>query len=97
MMAIPFVAVEGQCFPTFEDWVNTASLSLTSHPDYLNTETDGFKKGWRGHHFTATCFDQKGRRCKSGSDFMLARDEGAFPVWWVWPDQIAELIMMPKP
>jgi hypothetical protein len=44
-------------------------------------------------HFTALCFDQKGRRCENGGDMKRADDDGSFPVWWVWPDQIAELIM----
>jgi hypothetical protein len=31
----------------------------------------------------AACYDAKGRRCLIGKDFMLARDEGAFPVrYW---------------
>lgn len=28
----------------------------------------------------AACYDAKGRRCRIGKDFMLARDENAFPV-----------------
>lgn len=28
------------------------------------------------------CFDAKGRRCRIGGDFMRARDEGAFPVYY---------------
>lgn len=45
-----------------------------------------------GHHFTAMCFDSLGRRIRNGGDFQRAEDEGAFPVWWVWPDQIPELV-----
>ena len=35
----------------------------------------------------AVCFDARGRRCYQGSDFMRARDEGAFPVrYWIPSD-----------
>jgi len=87
----PFVPVDGQSFDTFQRWVNKASSWLTSHPDFRNTE-HGDGKGWRGHHFTALCFDQRGRRCLNGGDFQRAHDEGEFPVWWIWPDQIAPLL-----
>ena len=87
-----FVAIAGQSFYSHQDWVNRASKVLTCHPMYRNTEHPK-KVGWQGSHFTALCFDQKGRRCKSGEDMRIAHEEGAFPVWWVWPDQIAALIM----
>lgn len=88
----PFVAVEGQSFASHQHWVNYATRRLTAHPEYNNTE-HGQTKGWRGAHFTTLCFDQKGRRVCNGADFKRAEEEGAFPVWWVWPDQIAALIM----
>lgn len=88
-----YVAIKGQSFCVLQDWVNRASRALTSHPEYRNTEHSGPAKGWRGPHFTALCFDQKGRRCRNGGDFQRAHDEDAFPVWWVWPDQIAGLLM----
>ena len=88
----PFVPVEGQCFTSHQQWVNNASSWLTRHPQFNNTE-HGKGAGWRGKHFTALCFDQKGRRVRQGSDFQRAHDEDAFPVWWVWPDQIAPLLM----
>lgn len=81
---------EGQQFNSFQEWVNKASSWLTRHPAYCNTE-HGTTKGWRGNHFTAMCFDAKGRRCRNGGDFQTAHDEGAFPVWWIWPDQIPYL------
>lgn len=90
---LPFVAVKGQFFSSQQDWINRARRVLTAHPDYRNTEHEGPAKGWRGPHFTALCFDQKGRRVRNGGDFQRAENEGAFPVWWVWPDQIAELLM----
>ena len=86
-----YAAVPGQQFDTFDDWVNRASYALTAHPDYRDTEHGA--AGFRGQHFKALCFDQLGRRCWQGADFMRARDESTFPVWWVWPDQIAELLM----
>lgn len=88
-----FIPIEGQSFFTFNEWVNRANIWLTDHPEYLDTQYATDLKGWQGHHFTAMCFDQKGRRMRCGGDFMLARDENTFPVWWVWPDQIAALIM----
>jgi hypothetical protein len=91
MVEKPFIPVDGQSFDCFQRWVNHASSWLTAHPQYNNTE-HGKTTGWRGSHFTALCFDQKGRRCRTGGDFQRADEEGAFPIWWVWPDQIAELI-----
>lgn len=79
-----------QMFRDFDEWVSWATARLTSHPDYCNTE-HGDQKGWRGHHFTAICFDTLGRICRQGSDFQRAHDEGTFPVRWVWPDQVPEL------
>lgn len=35
---------------------------------------------WISGYRMVACFDQKGRLCAQGSDFTLARDEGAFPV-----------------
>lgn len=87
-----FVAIEGQRFTSHQDWVNRASRVLTSHPLYRNT-AHAKVKGWRGYDFVTMCFDQKGRRCLNGGDFQRAHDDGAFPVWWIWPDQIAPLIM----
>jgi hypothetical protein len=86
-----FVPVNGQSFSSHQDWVNRATRMLTSHPEYFNTEQPT-KKGWQGYHFTALCFDQQGRRCRNGGDFQRAQDEGAYPIWWVWPDQIADLL-----
>jgi hypothetical protein len=89
-----FIPVPGQCFHSHQEWVNKARSWLTDrggHPEYNNTEHGC--SGWRGRHFTAMCFDQKGRRCRIGSDFMLAQTENAYPIWWIWPDQIVPLLM----
>jgi len=94
---MPFIAVPGQSFRNHAEWVCKARSWLTGHPEYRNTEHDGPATGWRGNHFTALCFDQKGRRCRNGGDMRRADEEGAFPAWWVWPDQIAELLMKGKP
>ena len=88
-----FIPIEGQSFSNQQDWINRAAKKLTDHPKYHNTEHQGPAKGWRGEHFTTMCFDQKGRRCRNGADFQRAEDEGTYPIWWVWPDQIAGLIM----
>jgi hypothetical protein len=37
----------------------------------------------------AICLDAKGRLCSMGRDWMRARDESAFPVRWLWPEQVA--------
>ena len=82
-----------QKFDTFQDWVQHASRWLTNHPLYNNTEHSDGKKGWRGQHFTALCFDSKGRICRQGIDFQRAHDEDAFPVYWLWPDYIPTVVL----
>lgn len=86
------MAEKNQQFDTHQEWVNKASTWLTRHEEYNNTE-HGEKKGWRGIHFTAICFDAKGRLCTCGADMRRADDEGAFPVRWIWPDQVPELVL----
>jgi hypothetical protein len=90
-MSEQFVPIEGQCFRSHQDWVNRASRALTAHPEYFNAE-HAETTGWRGYHFAAMCFDQKGRRVRNGGDFKRAEEERAFPVYWIWPDQIVTLI-----
>ena len=80
-----------QVFESVDEWIALAYRRLRAHPNYNNTE-HGELKGYRGEHFAAMCFDAAGRRCQRGADFHRARDENAFPVWWVWPDQIPELV-----
>ncbi len=80
-----------QRFDSFDQWVSRASSWLTCHEQYNNTE-HGDAKGWRGHHFTAICFDSFGRRCTHGEHFRRAEEDDAFPVWWIWPDQIVPAI-----
>lgn len=63
--------IEGQ-FHTFDDWVNHATRRLTG------------RTGSCGEQVSAMCVDAKGRRCNIGKDFMRARDEGAFPVYYFW-------------
>lgn len=86
------VPIEGQSFSSEQDWINRATRCLTSHPEYLDTAHSKVK-GWRGHHFTALCFDQAGNRMRNGGDFMRATAEGTYPVWWIWPDQITALVI----
>lgn len=69
-----------QSFSSFQEWVNKGSSWLTRHAEY---QKDG--------RFFAICYDSKGRLCRIGGDFMRARDENAFPVRWIWPDQVAAL------
>lgn len=75
------MAEADQQFDNFQQWVNKASSWLTRHRDY------------HPENFRATCADSKGRLCRNGGDFMRARDEGAFPISWLWPDQIAFLMV----
>jgi len=69
------MAEHNQQFKSFQEWVNKASSWLTR----------------RGPNVQAICYDAKGRHCRNGGDFMRARDEDAFPVRWIWPDQVAEM------
>ncbi|WP_198665044.1 hypothetical protein [Tropicimonas sp. IMCC34011] len=87
-----FVSIRGQYFASQKEWVVHATRALTSHPEYFDAE-HADRTGWRGHHFKALCFDQKGRRCRSGGDFQRAEDDGAYPIWWIWPDQIAPALL----
>jgi hypothetical protein len=74
------MAEYNQQFDSFQEWVNKASSWLTR------------RQRWEGDNvMRAICFDAKGRYCYSGEQFMRARDEKAFPVRWLWPDQIAEI------
>lgn len=61
--------------------MDKASSWLTRHPD------------WHQERFRAICFDTQGRLCWIGGDFMRARDESAFPVHWVWPDQVPAMAL----
>lgn len=81
-----------QRFDSFEQWLDKASSWLTRHPEYNNTQ-HGKTKGYRGQHFTAICFDTKGRLCRDGADMQRAKAEGTFPVRWVWPDQMPGIIL----
>lgn len=38
------------------------------------------------------CFDSKGRVCTGSTGIMRARDDGAFPVRWLWPSQIPAIV-----
>jgi len=75
------VSRETQQFDSFAQWVSRASWWLTEPPHPGQT---------------ALCLDAKGRACSSGADFMRARDDDAFPVRWLWPDQVAERLAGPE-
>ena len=71
-----------QQFDSFMEWVNKARPWLTRRQRFDSS----------GQPYNrAVCFDINGRLCACGADFMRARDEDAFPVRWLWPDQIAEI------
>lgn len=66
-------------FNSFQQWVNHASSWLTGEVDS------------NGYPISCMCVDAKGRRCHNGKDFMRARDEDAFPVYYFWDcEPIAE-------
>lgn len=65
-----------QRFDNFDHWVREAQQRLA----YSSEEA------------RALCFDAKGRRCWIGKDFMRARDEHAFPVRYIWPEQVGKLL-----
>lgn len=59
-------------FADYTQWVSFASRWLTG------------RTGNRGEAVSAMCVDTLGRRCNIGADFMRARDEGTFPVYFFW-------------
>lgn len=59
-------------FRSFNDWVSFAGPRLTG------------AYGSLGQEVPPICVDALGRRCHCGKDFMLARDEDAFPVRYFW-------------
>ncbi len=69
------MAEHDQRFDSFTQWVDRASSWLTR----------------RSPHEKAICLDAKNRVCRNGGDMMRARDEGAFPVRWLWPDDVAAM------
>lgn len=71
------MAEYNQQFDSFQEWANKAS-------SWLRRRSEFDPRGAR-----VVCFDTKGRLCRIGGDFMRADKEGAFPVRWLWPDQIA--------
>jgi len=48
-------------------------------------------------HRRAVCIDDKGRRVTCGADFMLARDEDAFPVRFFWDCEPQASTLGPSP
>jgi hypothetical protein len=60
-------------FQTFADWVNRATVALRDRAPTCPTT---------GAPLPALCVDAHGRRCHIGADFMRARDENAFPVYF---------------
>lgn len=75
------MAERNQQFDSHAQWVNSAQSWLTR----------------RGEFVKAVCFDTEGRACQNGGDMKRAHDEGAFPVRWLWPDQIAAMAVRPTP
>ncbi len=65
---------------------------MAEHNQQFDTFTEWLNKAssWLTRRLPdrVACFDSKGRLCSSGKDFMRARDEGTFPVRWVWPGEV---------
>lgn len=75
------MAEYNQRFKSYEEWVNKAPSWLTRNPSY------------DAKNFRPICFDSIGEICRTGKDFMRARDRGTFPVHWVWPNQIPGFVL----
>jgi len=69
------MAEHDQSFSTEQEWINKGSSWLTR----------------RGPNVKAICYDARGRLCTCGGDFMRATKEKTYPVFWIWPEQVAEL------
>lgn len=78
-----------QKFDSFDDWVNTASRKLAH-----NMRDARLRQYYEAPERTegAICFDRKGRVCYKGGCFMRARDDGSFPIHYIWPDQLKILV-----
>ena len=70
-----------QVFESFRDWAASGFV----RDQFASACFDGTGR-------RCLCFDAMGRQCLCGDDMSRARDENTFPVWWVWPDQIPELV-----
>lgn len=75
------MAEHDQLFASKQEWVNKGQSWLTRHPMW-------------GDYFKAICFDATGRYVGNGGDFRRAEDEGAFPVRWLWPDQVGQMAIL---
>lgn len=69
---------------------------MAEYDQSFRSETEWETKGqsWltrRGPHVRAICYDAQGRHVTCGGDFMRATRDGAYPVRWIWPDQVAAL------
>lgn len=75
------MAEHNQQFASKEEWVNRGLSWLTRHPMW-------------GDYFKAICFDARGRYVGNGGDFRRAEEDGAFPVRWLWPDQVGPMALL---
>lgn len=69
---------------------------MSEHDQSFSSEQEWVNKGrsWltrRGDGVKAICYDTNGRHVACGGDFMRAAKDGAYPVRWIWPDQVAGL------
>ena len=65
-------------FTSFDDWCNRASRVLTVFTDEYGNKID------------ALCVDSLGRRCTCGGDFLRARNESTFPVYYFIECELTE-------
>lgn len=81
------MARENQQFEDFEQWVSHRGTWLAIKNertlDYQIPEPED----------AAICFDSRGRRLLRGRDFILAKKEGTFPVYWLWPEQVGSVAL----
>lgn len=84
-------ALKDQKFSDFGDWVATATRKLAYYERDANLRSVATTPPDLER---AICYDTKGRRCLIGKDFSRAREEGTFPVHYIWPDQIIALALL---
>ena len=65
-----------QQFDTYDQWTASAELWLAR----------------KGATERAICFDAKGRLIYSNYGARVARDDKAFPIRWLWPTQLPEIM-----
>jgi len=80
--AIKWTVAASQQWDTYEDW-----LSSIGFTPWRPNASDGDGPP----NVEAMALDDRNRPCLNRADFQRARDEGTFPVRWLWPEDVARL------